>query len=265
MASIALHPSELACAFAFGRVTEIVGWGAEPFQPQGEATGDWLAQGQERLVAAGRMTAKPGGGTTLTDAMTAAVMALIDPGMVLLAQARVGEGMKRMTVHVLGADLVGLIHRQDGLFEMSRYADLTVAAVACARFAGATLEPVERPVRVDTSQKTLAEARRLARAGKLADAAPLLAGRGATTPDARAALQVLAAPAASGVVSVLYCRDGAVVAADTQSVLTGAAGDSWVVVPVGGPDGPAIVERSSVAALAARVAVGVAARMAASA
>jgi hypothetical protein len=83
---------------------------------------------------------------------------------------------------------------------------------------------------------------------------------GAEAADARSAVSSLVSPAAAGVVSVLYCRNNAVLDVETFSVMTNAQDQTWIAFPPASLEGPMVLERSSVAALASRIAVGVAAR-----
>ncbi len=264
MASIELHPSELAYAFAYSKTADVIGWGRDPFLPSGERDGDpttWYARGEARLLAAGRLVGTPSAGLNFTGAMASVVLALADPGIVLLAQRRAGEGVRTLTVHAAGDELAGLTRRPDGMFELTRHADLTAAAGACASFVGAALAPLAREARVEASQPVLARLKALADAGQAEKAIAALVKLGAPEPDAKSAVLALARPAAAGVLSVLYCADNRVEDAETFSAMTNARDQTWIVFPPASPDGPVVLERSSVGALTARVAVGVAARL----
>ena len=141
MSTIEIHPSELAYAFSYARTTNILGWGQDPFLPSGEKDGDpknWLSDGEARLLEAQRLTGDPETGLNFTDEITSAIMALIDPTLVLQAERKEGDGLRRFTVHAKGGDYFGMSRRSDGTFSMTRYADLTAAAAACASFVGAT-------------------------------------------------------------------------------------------------------------------------------
>ncbi len=259
-----LHPSELAYALTYARAPGIVGWGEEPFRPEregDEALAEWLAGGAERLLAAGRLTGTREEGLNFSDDMTAAVLALVNPAVVLLAQRKAGEGVSTLTVHAAGDDFVGLTRNRDGMFELTRYADLTAAAAACAGFVGASLEERDAQTRVETDQEAMSRLSRLARAGETAKVAAALVELGAPEPEAASAAQALAAPAAAGVVSVLYCRNGAVADTEAFSTVTNAQDQTWIVFAPASLEGPVILERSSAAALAARIAVGVFARL----
>jgi hypothetical protein len=140
---IEVHPSEFAYAFAFARAEAVIGWGRDPFQPEG-AEGDWLEGGERRLAAAGRLVGTPEAGLNFTEEMSSAILALVDPDLVLLAQRKADDGMKTLTVHVAGTDLIGLTRDADGMFDLTRYADLVAAAGACAGFVGASDRPLDR-------------------------------------------------------------------------------------------------------------------------
>ncbi len=264
MTTIELHPSELAYVFSYSRTEAVIGWGSAPFLPAGEADGDladWLDRGGARLAAAGRLTGTPETGLNFTDDMAQAVLALADPRIVLMGQHKAGEGVRTLTVHVRGDDAIGLTRHPDGMFEMTRYADLTAAAGACAAFAGASLTPLDRDARAETDQDTLTALRQLARAGEAAELVAGLVRLGLEEPDARSVALGMSGPAAAGVVSVLYCQANAVSDAETFSVMTNGEDHTWIMFAPAGPDGPVILERSSVAALTARIAVGVLARV----
>ncbi len=259
--AIAVHPSEFAYAFAFARAEAIIGWGKDPFQPEGAVEG-WLEGGERRLTAAGRLTGDPAAGLNFTDEMTSAVLALVNPDLVLMAQRKAGEGVQRLTVHVSGDDFVGLTREADGMFDLTLYGDLAAAAVACSVFVGASEAPPDHEARVDTDRAAMDEVRRLAREGEIDEAATALAGLGLDKADARSAVRGLFSPRDAGVVSVLYCRNNAVLDAETFTVMTNAQDQTWIVFPPASLDGPMVLERSSAAALTARIVVGVAARQA---
>lgn len=262
--TIELHPSEFAYAFAYARVTEVIGWGSEPFRPAEARDGvadDWLSQGEQRLLAAGRLVGTTDTGLNFEDDMTSAILALVDPGLVLLAQRRAGDGVRTLTVHVRDDDLVGLTRRPDGMFEMDRYATLTAAAVACAVFVGADAGPLSSEARIESDAETLRGLNRLARSGQIAAAEAGLVALGASGADAASAGRAFAAPAAAGVLSVLYCQGNAIRDAETFSVMTTPDDQTWLLFPPADPNGPMILERSSAPALAARISVGVVARL----
>lgn len=266
MASIDLHPSELAYAFSYAKVTNIIGWGMDPFLPSMPEDGnpaDWLSAGEARMVAAGRLTGSPDAGLNFTDAMTQAILSLVDPGIVLTAQRKAAGGIQTLTVHASGDRFIGLTRRTDGHFEMTRYAELTAAAAACASFVGAALASPATQAQIEIDASALAEVKRLVKEDRTAEAAAVLVRCGATQADAASAALALDAPSAAGVVSVLYCRANVVEDAEAFSIVTSAQGESWNVFSPVGPDGPSFIERTSVARLAARISVGIAARLSA--
>lgn len=259
-----VHPSELAYAFAYAKAEEVIGWGSEPFRPPGEgeaAAADWLTLGENLLVAEGRLTGTPDAGLNFTDEMVAAVLALVAPGVVLLAQRRAEGGVRSMTVHLRDDDLVGLTLDTEGMFDLTRYADIAAAAAAIAAFAGTTLAPLDHEARIESDRETLTAVHRMARAGQLSDGGAVLEGLGASEADAAAAVAAMAAPAAAGVVTVLYCRNNAVEDAESFAVMTDEQDRSWILFSPASAEGPMVLERCSVAALAARIVVNLAARL----
>lgn len=262
MAMVDLHPSELAYAFAYSNTREVIGWGIEPFLPAGEGDGDpagWTLQGEERLVAGGLLVGSPEEGLSFTPEMASAILTLADPGLVLLAQRKAGDDVRTLTIHVAGDNRVGLVRREDGIFELARYADLTAAAGACAGFVGAAMAPPDPEVRLETDHPTLLKLKRLAGEGDRA--VDLLMRSGASAPDAASASLALAQPTASGVLSVLYCANNIIEDAETYGVFTNSNDHTWITFSPAGPDGPMIFERSTLSGLAARVSVGIAARL----
>ncbi|HMO71559.1 MAG TPA: hypothetical protein PKC84_07950 [Paracoccaceae bacterium] len=266
MATIDIHPSEIAYGFSYARVSDVVGWGIGPFLPPTPEDGPldaWLIGGEDRLIAAG--TSDVAGraadaGLHLAASLTAAILALAAPEVVLLAQRKAGKGMRKMTVHCAGDDFIGLMLRGDGMFEMTRYADLVAASGACAGFVGAGIDPQESEARVETDAAGMARVMERARSGDTGGTALMLGRMGLGAVDAQSAAQALVAPAASGVVSAMYCRMNAVVDVETYSVLTDGEDRTWVIFAPAGAEGPTILELSSASGLTARVAVGVVAR-----
>lgn len=262
--TIDVHPSELAYAFAFARATTVIGWRSELFRPSASAdvgAKDWLTFGEARLTAEGRLIDTPGKGLNFTDDMASAILAIVNPGIVLLAQRKADDGVRTMTVHVVDDDLIGLTRNTGGMFEMERYADLSAAAAACASFVGAALAPMETEARIETDRERLSGLKRLAHDGLADDAVVELTALGLSAAAGRSAFAALSTPSASGVLSVLYCRNNNVEDAEAFSVITNGMDQTWIMFQPGSLDGPIILERSSAAALAARVAVGVVARL----
>ncbi|MEM6373499.1 MAG: hypothetical protein AAF727_12065 [Pseudomonadota bacterium] len=261
MATIDIHPAEFAYAFAYAKVQSIIGWGDTPFLPGDSADGAaWGAQGEALLRSAGRLVGEPETGLNFSDEMTAAIMALIDPGLVLSSERKAGEGVRRLTVHAKRSDFIGLIQRDDGMFEMTRYTDLTAGAGACAAFAGASLAPLAGAVRVDVDHKTLVTLHKSARSRR-DDVIAALVSLGFDGAHAASATDAFADPASSGLINVFYCAGNAVKDAEPISVMTTQEGQTWTIFPPASLDGPMVLECSSVAALTARIAVMTAARL----
>jgi hypothetical protein len=264
MTTIRMHPSELAYALSYARTDAVIGWGSAQFLPEGPDDGDpttWIGRGEALLIAEGRLTGTPDQGLNFTAGMTRIILTLVDPGLVLMAQRKSGGGVRVQTVHVAGDDFIGMTRLADGRFELTRYADLTAAAGACAGFAGAALSPPDRETRIETDHETMSGLSDLARAGDDGRLVAALTGLGAGGAEARSAALALRAPAAKGALSLLWCRGGVIHDAESFSVLTTADDRTWLIFAPGGETGPQIMERGSAAALAARVAVGIAARL----
>ncbi len=262
MSSMEIHPSELAYAFSYAKVDSIIGWGDTPFQPEDVDAADWAKEGEERLRAAGRLVGDTEAGLNFTPAITAAILALVNPTLVLLSERRSGNRVQRLSVHAAGIHFVGLIQRGDGMFEVTSYADLMAAAGACAGFVGATLEPLRSEARVETTQKVLSTLHGSA-AKRPDDVVGGMVRLGLSKTEAESAARAFSDPAAAGMLSVLYCAGNAVQDADPISVMTNADKQTWTIFPPASLDGPMVLERSSVAALTARVAVSTAARFSA--
>lgn len=263
MAGIEMHACELAYAMAYAKVDKIIGWGKAPFEPPDAYADDpagWYAEGERRLRAAGRLTGTPEAGLDFTLEVTADILTLVDPNVVLMAERKDGAGVRKLTVHATGARFVGLIRGADGLFVLTRYADLTAAAGACAGFLGASFARLQIEARVDTTHKVLETLFNAAEA-RPDDVVVALTKLGLEDGAAQSAMQALSAPAKSGVLSVFYCAMNAVQDVEPISVMTNEADETWLLFPPASLEGPMVLERSSVAALTARVSVGITARM----
>lgn len=263
MTTVRLHPSELAYAFSHAGVADIIGWGRAPFLPDGTEDGDpkaWYADGAARMAAADRLIEAAGKGLTFTPQITQSVLALVDPALVLMAERKEGAGLRRLTVHVAGDTLVGLMRRTDGTFELTRYADLTAATAACVGFLGAAPRPVTAGARIDATQEALTEAAALAKAGQDDAAQAALVGLGTSDGDAASVVQAIVAPKAAGTLSVFYCADNTARSAEAFSVMTTAQDETWIIFAPASLRGPMVLERSSASALAGRVVISVAAR-----
>ncbi|KIN61132.1 hypothetical protein Z945_2117 [Sulfitobacter noctilucae] len=265
MTAIHLHPSELALLFSFAKVTEIVGWGDAPFQPGADGTGDmaaWYADGTARLKAAGRLVEKADKTVTFVPSLTEATLALVDPALVMMAERKEGsEGLRRLTVHLSDDALVGLTRQADGMFELTRYANLTAAAAACAAFLGTAPLPVTAGLKLETDMNNLRVMQTLADSGQQETALARLIDLGAPEAEAASLLNAMTAPSASGMLSLLYCADNVARNAQAYRVMTHAESDTWITTALGSPQGPMVIERSSITALTGRIMVTVAARM----
>ncbi len=262
MTTITMHPSELAYAFSYSETTDIVGWGRDPFLPTTEADGDpkrWYADGAARLAEAGRLIGTEEDGLNFTDEVTSAVLTLADPVLVLMAQRKEGDGMRRFTVHMAKETVLGLTRHPDGMFELTHYADLTAATLACVGFLGAARSPVQAGARIDSTQEALAEIHQLATNGQADVASAKLVKLGASSQDAASIQQAMAAPSAAGMLSILYCADNVARNARPFSVMTNADDDTWILFPPASLEGPMVIEQSSIPALTARVMVEIAA------
>ncbi|MBL1436811.1 MAG: hypothetical protein COB08_011525 [Rhodobacteraceae bacterium] len=261
MTTIRIHPSELAYAFSYSSTVDVVGWGRDPFLPSTEADGDpkeWYANGAARLSAAGRLTGTSDKDLNFTDEMTADVLALVDPVLVLLAERKEGDGLQRLTIHMKKDTVLGMMHTPDGMFELTHYADLTAAVVACVGFLGAARAPVQAGTRIDSNQEALQKVHQLATTGQNESAIASLVELGATEQDAASILQAMAKPTAAGMLSILYCTNNIAQTARPYSVMTTAEDETWILFPPASLEGPMVLERSSVSALTARVLIEVA-------
>lgn len=263
MASIKIHPSEFAYAFAYAKAKDIVGWGYEPFSPtfdDADIPTEWFSDGEARMIAAGRLIGTSEEGMNFTDELSSAILALVKPSLVLMAERRSGDEVQRLTVHVAGSDLIGLTLGVDGLFELVRYTEMTAAAGACVGFLGASLTPLFEESRIDTDMKTLTTLHKFSGSSpeKAQKALVLL---GLSESAAISAVNTLAEPQSSGMLSVLYCADNEVQDAEAISVLTSVQDHTWILFQPASVDGPMILERSAASALTARVSVGIAARL----
>jgi len=261
MTTIRIHPSELAYAFSYSETVDVIGWGRDPFLPTTQADGDpknWYADGAARLAAAGRLTGTSDNDLNFTDEMTSIVLALADPALVLLAERKEGDGLRRLTVHMAKDTVLGMSRSPDGMFELTHYADLTAATIACVGFLGAARAPAPEAVRIDSTQEALAEVHHLATTGQADQAITNMVSLGASEQDAASIQKAMAEPTAAGVLSLLFCSGNVAKNAKPFSVMTNADDETWVLFPPASLEGPRVIERSSVSALTARVLVEVA-------
>ena len=262
MTTIRIHPSELAYAFSYSETVDVIGWGRDPFLPTTEADGDpkeWYANGAARLSAAGRLTGTSDEDLNFTDEMTAIILTLADPALVLLAERKEGDGLRRLTIHSAKDTVLGMTHSPDGMFELTHYADLTAATLACVGFLGVARSPSQAGERIDTSQEALTEVHRLATAGKTDSAIANLVTLGATAPAATSIISAMTEPTAAGMLSLLFCSGNVAGSAKPYSVMTNADDETWILFPPASLECPMVIERSSIPALAGRVMVEVAA------
>ena len=257
-----LHPSELAYVFSYMRVGGIVGWGSALFTPPPGGADAFYRDGLARLRRAGRvLPGKQPGRFRIDEAVSRIAATLSEPQIVLVAQRRDGDGVRLLTEHVAGAHVVEMSMRADGRFAVLEQPSLAAAAGAAAGFVGASEQPAGPLVRLEATQEILARMKKLAAQGRAAAALPALVKLGAVEESARSALAALGRPEASGVASVMYCTGNSVVSSETYSVLTAPNGASWMIYAPGAPDGPVVLERTSIGGLSARILVGITARI----
>jgi hypothetical protein len=258
-----MHPAELSYVFSYLKTGVVVGWGAEPFAAPTTDADAWFETGRDRLTKSGRLVpGKQKGRHRFSDEVTRIAATLSDPQIVILTQRREVGGVRTMTHHLSGKVVVEATRRPDGDFAVLELPSLNAAAGASAAFVGAADDTPPSAVRIEANQKVFDRMRELAAKGAKETAAAALVKLGASPAAARSALAALGAPASGGVVSVLYCAANSVQDAETYTVLTSKAGESWVLFPPAAPDGPVVLERTSVASLAARILVAIATRAA---
>ncbi|MEO9682108.1 MAG: hypothetical protein ABJF86_04870 [Tateyamaria sp.] len=260
-----LHPSELAYAFSWSKSEALIGWGSGPFRAKSDAPdalSEWYQQGAERLKQSGHLLLEEDGSFAFEEAFTAGILTLVDPTVVLCAERKDGEAVRRMTVHMAKDRIIGLMLRQDGFFDVTRYADLTAATAACAAFLGASIEKAQSDARIDTPIRFLDLLQDYTRTGKARTAARALIKVGMSTDDAASAARALAEPIASGMLSVFYCSGNTAQDVEVYNIRTNSKNESWALFPPASLAAPVTLEASSVSALAARVSVAIIARMA---
>lgn len=259
-----LHPAELAYVFSYMKVGTVIGWGPKAFLPPGggEADDAWYTIGRDRLLADGRLVAgKEAGRHRFTDEMLAIATALSDPQLVLLAQRREGDGVRTLTLHVHDTDVVELSKRGEDQFQAQLERSFSAAAGAAAAFVGASRQSVGEDVRIEANHRIFSKLDDLADEGEVQKALPALMKLGANEEQAKSVLLAFARPKSCGVVSLMYCAANSIQDAETYSVLTNAAGHTWVVFPPADAEGPAVLERSSLGSLVARIVTTASARM----
>lgn len=260
-----LHPCELAYAFSFSKTEALVGWGSAPFQPENDtpdALAQWYRQGATLLQKRGHLIAADDGTFTFAEAFTAGILTLVDPTIVLCAERKDGDVIRRMTVHMADDRIIGLMLRKDGFFDVTRYADLTAATAACAAFVGASIEKAQSDARIDTPMSFLSLLQEYTRSGKAKTAARALIEVGMSTADAASATRALAEPIAAGMFKVFYCARNEAQDVEVYNIRTNSSNQSWVLFPPASLEAPVTLEASSLSELAARVSVAIVARMA---
>lgn len=259
--STTLHPSELAYIFTYMKVGSVIGWGSELFAAPGDPDA-WADEGLQRLQASGRLVPgkQPGRYRFHEDFLDVAT-ALSDPQVVLLAQRKEGDGVRTLTHHIRDTEAIGLSLLPEGHFDLTPQPSFAAAAGAAAAFAGASPRPVDERVRIEANHKVLQRLDGMAEAGEIEPVIAALQKLGASEAEAKSAVLAFARPAASGVVSMLYCNANNVQDAEAYTVLTNEAAHSWLVFPPADADGPVVLERSSIASLTSRLVITIAARV----
>lgn len=256
------HPAELAYLFSYLRVQGIMGWGAEPFAPPKGGADAFYGDGLARLQRNKRLVpGKQAGRHRFADATSRLGATLADPQIVLGTHRREKDAARQLTHYVAGTHVVELSRGMDGNFQVVEYPSLAGAAGAAAAFVGAADQPVAAAVRLEANAKVFARIKALAKQGKSQLAIPALTQLGADKDTARSIASAFGQPAASGVVNVMYCSGNVAQDVEPYAVLTNQANESWLTFPPATADGPVVLERTSVSALAARILVGVSARL----
>lgn len=259
---ISIHPTELAYALSYMKVNALVGWGREHFTPPVKTRAEaFFAEGMARLKSARRLLpGKQAGLFRFAPEFSKLVVTLVESQIVLMTHRKEGKGVRILTHHVAGTHVVELSLGKDGNFAAKEYPRFAGAAGAAAAFVGAAFAPVDTRVRIEAEPSAFARIKASARKD-LSTAAAGLAKLGADMDAARSLSAALGKPAASGVVSVLYCSCNLVQDSESYAVLTNSAGESWVILQLASKEGPIAIERTSISALVARILVGASVRM----
>ena len=256
------HPTELAYLFSYLRVQGIIGWGADPFTPPPGRHDAFYGEGRDRLLRNKRiLPGKQPGRHRFADATAQLGITLSDPQIVIVTHRREQDSARVLTHHVHSAHVVEMSLGTDGNFQVVEYPTLAGAAGAAAAFVGATDHPVPTPVRIEANAKIFGRLKDLARHGTAQPVIAVLTQLGADEAAARSVASALAQPAASGVVSVMYCSGNVAQDIEPYAVLTNRADESWLTFPPATADGPVVLEQTSVGALTARILVGVSAKL----
>ena len=256
------HPTELAYVLSYLRVNALIGWGTGPFAPPPGRADAYYGDGLTRLKRVKRLL--PGeqpGRYRFSEETSQLAVTLADPQMVLVTHRRMGDGVRILTHHVAGTNVVEMSLGKDGNFQVVQYPSLAGAAGAAAAFVGAVAEPVATPVRIEGDQKAFARIKEHAKKGPAKSALTGLTKLGADEAAARSVVAAFGKPAASGVVSLMYCAGNVVQDTETYAVLTNASDESWVIFSPASAEGPVVLERTSIGGLTARILVTASARM----
>lgn len=256
------HPSELAYLLSYESVDTVIGWGPSPFAPPKGGKDAFYEGAIARLTKAMRLLpGKQPGRYRFSDEAKLISGALADPQIVIVTNRKERDGIHILTHHVKGETIVELSLGKDGNFHILEYPTLAGPAGAAAAFVGATANPVSAPVRIEASQKILANLKSLAKTGQSDAGVSVLKKLGADDAAARSIMEAFRASVASGVVSVMYCAGNVAHDAETYAVFTNQSGQSWVAFPPASIEGPVVLETTSVGALAGRILVAISARM----
>jgi len=254
------HPAELATVLSYLRVNAVIGWG--PLAPREEESAAFFADGTRRLQQSKRLLlGKQAGRYRFAEATARIATTLGDPMIVVLTQRREGATAHTMTHHIRGTDVVEMTKGKDGNFQIIEHPSLAGAAGAAAAFVGAGASVVGEPTRIDTDKATFEKILKLAKTGSADAATQTLVKLGATLTAAHSAVSAIRNPSASGVISILYCIGNASVDAEAYAVFTNPADESWVAFQPASGEGPAVLERTSLGALTARILVTIGAKM----
>ncbi len=256
-----IDPREFALTFSYMEVDSIVGWGREPFAPPPANADAFFEQGRDLLTASGRLVPGDDPGSMRFDPSFREIAeTLADPQIVLVTVRREDGGARTITHHARDTHVVQTTRRPDGRFAVRVEPSMAAAAGAAAAFVGAAAESIDEEARFEATQSKFAVLKKLCAAGN-PKAAAALKILGANESQSRSAMTALGAPNTAGMVSVMYCAENEVRSAETYAVLTNADGQSWVTFSPGDADGPAVLERTSIGALASRILVGISTRM----
>ena len=259
---LALHSHELAYVLSYMKAGPVIGWPPEAFRPEPGHEDAYYGRGRDALLA--QRLVRPGkqkGRYRFDDRLVAAAALLSNPQVVVVAQARAGDGARVLTCHAGGTGVVEMTHHADGRYRLMERPSLAAAAGAAAAFVGTDSAPPAAPVRLEANQKVFNRIKELARGGSAASVRPALVKLGATPAQAESVIEAIARPARSGLVSVFYCAANRVNDAEVYSVFTAASGGSWVMFPPADAAGPVVLEATGLAALTARVLVAITTRL----